>query len=59
MEPGIFQGCPRGNGDNWNTKCSVNTGKHFCAVRVAELWHGVPRETVGSLFREVSKAVWM
>lgn len=39
----------RGNGDIWNVKCSVNTGKHFCAVRVAELWQDCPQR-LWSLF---------
>lgn len=56
----FFQGCPgvrRGSGDNWNRKRSVNAGKHFCAVRVAELWHRLPREAAGSLSWGVSNLV--
>lgn len=49
----------RGTEHSWNRKCSVNTGKHFCSVRVTELWHRLPKEAVESLPWRVSKAAWM
>lgn len=35
----------------------MNAGKHFCAVRVAELWHRLLREAAGSLSWGVSNLV--
>ena len=53
MEPGSLQWCPAAGQEAAGT--ALSSRPHLCAVRVAEHWHRLPREAVGSPHGDLQK----